>query len=108
MLIAPVKPNGLPRPVQIPDMFRAVVTSLQCSSILKSREILCFLESGPGRTDPQASQRGLSKDGCSFVVKEIQRFFETHNALDLDQLDDTRCFSPDLPGVLNICKFDSL
>jgi hypothetical protein len=24
MLIAPLKPNGLPRPVRIPDMFRAI------------------------------------------------------------------------------------
>ena len=81
MLIAPLKPNGLPRPVQIPHMFRAVVTSLAVGSVFKSKEALNFLETGAGRTDPRYSQRGLSKDGCTYVVKETQRILEEANAL---------------------------
>ena len=45
MLIAPLKPNWLPRPVQIPDMFRAVVTSLAVGKVFKSKEATNFLES---------------------------------------------------------------
>ena len=82
MLIAPLKPNGLPRPVQIPDMFRAIATSLAVGKVFKSKEALNFLETGAGRTDPRYSQRGLSKDGCAYVVKETQRILEEANALD--------------------------
>ena len=81
MLIAPLKPNGLPRPVQIPDMFRAVVTSLAAGKVFKSKEATNFLETGAQRTDSRYSQRGLSKDGCAYVVKEIQRKLEAANAL---------------------------
>jgi hypothetical protein len=76
MLIAPLKSNGSPRPVQIPDMFRAVLTSYMVTKIFKSKEALNFLENGAGRTDPRYSQRGLSKEGCAYVVKEIQRLLE--------------------------------
>ncbi len=82
MRIAPLKLNGLPRPAQIPDMFRAIVTSLAVSKVLKSKEALNFLETGAGRTDPRYSQRGLSKDGCAYVVKQTQCILEEANALD--------------------------
>jgi hypothetical protein len=73
MFIAPLKPNDLPHPVQIPDMFRAIVTSYAVAKVFKSKEALTFIETGAGRTDPRYSQRGLSKDGCAYVVKETQR-----------------------------------
>ena len=82
MLIAPLKPNGLPRPVQIPDMFRAIVTSYTVAKVFKSKEAINFIETGAGRTDPRYSQRGLSKDGCAYVVKETQRLLEEAKALD--------------------------
>ena len=82
MLIAPLKPNGLPRPVQIPHIFRAIVTSLAVGKVFKSKEALNFLETGAGRTDPRYTQRGLSRDGCSYVVKEVQRTLERAQALD--------------------------
>jgi hypothetical protein len=82
MLIAPLKPNGQPRPVQIPDMFRAIATGKVC----KSKEAFNFLETGAGRTNPRYSHRGLSEDGCAFVVKETQRLLEDNNALDLPHI----------------------
>ena len=57
MLIAPLKPNGLPRPVQIPDMFRAIVTSYAVAKVFKSKEAINFIETGAGRTDPRYYQR---------------------------------------------------
>ena len=80
MLIAPLKPNGLPRPVQ------AIVTSYVVEKLFKSKEALNFLETGAGRTDPRYSQRGLSKDGCAYVVKKTQRLLEDNNALDLPHI----------------------
>ena len=44
-------------------------------------EVLNFLENGAGSTDPPYSQRGLPKDGCAYVAKEIQRILEGANAL---------------------------
>ena len=82
MLIAPLKPNGLPRPVQIPDMFRAIVTSYAVAKVFKSKEAITFIETGAGRTDSRYSQRGLSNDGCAYVVKETQRLLEEAQALD--------------------------
>jgi hypothetical protein len=82
MLIAPLKPNGLPRPVQIPDMFRAIVTSYAVAKVFKSKEEITFIETGAGHTDPSYSQRGLSKDGCAYVFKETQRLLEEAQALD--------------------------
>ncbi len=38
MLIAPIKPNGLPRPVQNPDMCRAIATSLVVGKVLSQRK----------------------------------------------------------------------
>ena len=81
MLIAPLKPNGQPRPVQIPDMFRAIVTSFLCGLLSKGKDAINFLETGAGRTDYRNSQRGLSKDGCTYVVKEVQRLLETADVL---------------------------
>jgi hypothetical protein len=43
MLIAPLKPNCLPRPVQIPDMFRAIITSYAVAKVFKSKEDLTFI-----------------------------------------------------------------
>jgi hypothetical protein len=82
MLIAPLKPNGLPRPVQIPHIFRAIVTSLAIGKLFKSKEAHIFLETGAGLMDPRYTQRGLSRDGCSYVVKEVQRILERAQALD--------------------------
>jgi hypothetical protein len=53
MLIAPLKPNGLPLPVQISDMFRAIVTSYAVAKVFKSKEAIYFIETGAGRTDPR-------------------------------------------------------
>ena len=81
MLIAPLKPDGNPRPVRLPDMIRAVVTGFLCGRILKGQDAFKVFETGSGRTDPRSTQRGLSKDGCSYVVKESHRFLETADAL---------------------------
>ena len=81
MLIAPLKSDGNPQPVQIPDMIRAVVTGFLCGAILKGPDAIKKIETGSGRTDPRGTQRGLSKDGCSYAVKESQRFLETADAL---------------------------
>ena len=82
MLSAPLKSNGLPCPVQIPDTLRVILTRYSVSKLFKSKEALNFLENGAGRTDPQYSRRGLSRDGCTYVVNEIQLFLETAKALD--------------------------
>ena len=65
------------RPVQVPDMFRAVVTSFLCGIIHKSREALNFLETGAG------SYRVLSVSSLvmACVVKETQRLLEDADAL---------------------------
>jgi hypothetical protein len=55
MLIAPLKPNGQ-RPVQIPDVFRAISTSYAVGKVFKSKEALNFLETGAGGTNPRYSQ----------------------------------------------------
>ncbi len=59
ILIAPFKPNGLPRPGQITDMFCAIVTGYAVEKVfkskeeLKSKQELSFLEPvQPGCTDP--------------------------------------------------------
>ncbi len=52
MLIAPLRPNGLPQPVQIPDMSQAITTSHAVGKVLKSQEARNFLEPCAGRTDP--------------------------------------------------------
>ncbi len=51
MLIAPLKPNRLPGPEQIPDMFLAIVTSYAVGKVFKSKEALSFLDTGASRTD---------------------------------------------------------
>ena len=50
--------------------------------MFKSKAALKFLENVAGRTDPRYSQRGLSREGCTYVANEIQRFLETAHALD--------------------------
>ena len=83
MLIALVKSNGMPRPVQIPDICRAITTSCLCSSVFKSASALSYFEHGVSGTcaDRRLSQFGLSKDGCLRVAKEIQRTLEYSNVL---------------------------
>ena len=62
-------------------MIRAVVTGFLCGKILKGQDAFKVFKTGSGRTDPRSTQRGLSKDGCSYVVKESHRFLETVDAL---------------------------
>ena len=57
MLIAPLKSNRLPSPVQIPDKFWAILTSYVVSKVFKSKDALNFLETGDGRMDSRYSQR---------------------------------------------------
>jgi hypothetical protein len=40
------------------------------------------LETGAGRTDPRYTQRGLSRDGCYYVAKEVHRTLKRAQALD--------------------------
>ena len=51
--------------------------------MFKSKEVQQFLQSGVSgtHTDLRYTQRGLSKDGCMYVVKEIQRTMELHDVL---------------------------
>ena len=90
-------------------MIRAVVTGFLCEKILKGQDAFKVFETGSGRTDPRSTQRGLSKDGCSYVVKETQHFLETANVLSpgplsLDcynhlKVDITEFFSQWLPSA---------
>jgi hypothetical protein len=40
------------------------------------------LETGAGHTDLRFTQRGLSRDGCTYVIKETQWILEAANALE--------------------------
>ena len=75
MLIALAKPNGMPQPIQMPDMCRAISNSCLCHSVFKSASALSYFEHGVSGTcaDSRFSQFGLFKDGRLRVAKEIQR-----------------------------------
>ncbi len=55
---------------------------LSVAKIFESKEALNFIETGAGSTDPRYFRRGLSKDGCAYVVKETHRLLEEAQALD--------------------------
>ena len=73
--------------IQIPDLYRSVTSASLVTSIYKSKLVTIFYESGNHGTnaDPRISQRGLSKDGCSYVVSKIQLLLEKADALNTEE-----------------------
>ena len=98
LVIGLLKPNGLPRPVQIPDRFRAIGAGVVCNYVFKSKAATEYFETGNQgqRADIRFTQRGLSKDGCSYVAKELQRYLENADALTPTAID------ADLPIVVKV------
>ena len=65
------------RPVTNPDTDRCIAAAVLCNAVFKSREVLDYFEN----SNPRWSQRGISKDGCLWKAKEIQREIEAHDLL---------------------------
>ena len=93
------------RPVQNPDNDRSRAAAVICNKIFRRKSVRDYFEHGNHGTqaDSRLTQRGLSKDGCPFVAKEIQRYIEQENLIhqsdtvDLNapailELDVEKCF----------------
>ena len=74
-LFAAAKPDGDVRPVQNPDSDRLLAAGLLCRSVCHSGHAIQYLEHGNHglNADERISQRGMSKNGCEWVAREIQR-----------------------------------
>ena len=99
------------RPVINPDADRCTAAAVLCNAVFRSPPVLHFFES----SNPRFSQRAISKDGCLWKAKEVQRYVEQHNLL-LQQRtvdrDDPAIIELDIkdafPSIHKQAVFDSL
>ena len=65
------------RPVTNPDPDRCIAAAVLCNAVFKSREVLDYFET----SNPRLLQSEISKDGCLWKAKVIQREIEAHDLL---------------------------
>ena len=56
------------RPVINTDTDQIIASANLCNTVYRTPEVLDYFEN----SNPRISQRGISKDGCLWVAKEIQ------------------------------------